>query len=59
MFTQTVAPDLDFMAQSESVLTFSLGEDARVRKVVIQWPYGQTQELHPDALNRTLVIREP
>jgi len=59
VFTQTVAPALGFMAQSESVLTFGLGEDARVRKVVIQWPSGQTQELHPDGLNRTLDIREP
>lgn len=59
VFTQTVAPTLGFMAQSESILTFGLGEDARVRKIVIQWPSGQTQELRPDALNRTLVIREP
>ncbi len=59
IFTQTVAPVLGFMAQSESTLTFGLGEDARVRKIVIQWPSGQTQELRPDALNRTLVIREP
>jgi hypothetical protein len=59
VFTQTVAPALGFMAQSEPVLTFGLGEDARVRKIVIQWPSGQTQELHPDGLNRTLVIREP
>ena len=47
------------MAQSESVLTFGLGDDARVRKIVIQWPSGQVQELKPEALNRTLVIREP
>ncbi len=59
VFTQTVAPALGFMAQSESVLTFGLGEDARVRKIVIQWPSGRTQELKPDALNRTLEIREP
>ncbi len=59
VFTQTVAPALGFMAQSESTLTFGLGADARVRKIVIQWPSGQTQELRPDALNRTLVIREP
>jgi hypothetical protein len=59
VFTQTVAPVLGFMAQSESTLTFGLGEDARVRKIIIQWPSGQTQELRPEALNRTLVIREP
>ena len=59
ILTQTVAPALGFMAQSESTLTFGLGDDARVRKIVIQWPSGQTQELRPDALNQTLVIREP
>jgi hypothetical protein len=59
VFTRTVAPALGFMAQSESTLTFGLGEDARVRKVVIQWPSGQTQELRPEALNQTMVVREP
>jgi hypothetical protein len=59
VFTQTVAPVMGFMAQSESTLTFGLGEDARVRKIVILWPSGRRQELHPEALNRTLVIREP
>ena len=56
---QTVAPALGFMAQSESTLTFGLGDDARVRRIVIRWPSGQVQELKPGALNRTLEIREP
>ena len=47
------------MAQSESVLTFGLGEDTRVRKIVIQWPSGQRQEFRPEAINQTLTIREP
>ncbi|HWA25215.1 MAG TPA: CRTAC1 family protein [Lacunisphaera sp.] len=59
VFTQTVAPALGFMSQSESTLTFGLGEDARVRRIVIQWPSGQMQELRPEALNQTLVVREP
>ncbi len=59
VLAQTVAPALGFMAQSESTLTFGLGEDARVQKIVIRWPSGQRQELRPEALNRTLVIREP
>ena len=59
VFTQTVAPAMGFMAQSESTLTFGLGDDARVRKIVIRWPSDHTQELRPDALNQTLVIREP
>lgn len=59
VLTQTAGPSLGFMAQSESALTFGLGDDARVRKIVIQWPSGQVQELKPEGLNRTLEIREP
>lgn len=56
---RTMAPAMGFMAQSESVLDFGLDEDARVRKIVIRWPSGQRQEVRPDAIDRTLVIREP
>jgi enediyne biosynthesis protein E4 len=59
VLVQTVAPALGFMAQSESTLTFGLGEDARVQEIVIRWPSGQRQELRAAGLNRTLVIREP
>jgi hypothetical protein len=59
ILVRTVAPVLGFMAQSESELTFGLGEDTRVRKLVILWPSGQRQELRPEAINQTLVIREP
>lgn len=59
VLAQTVAPALGFMAQSHSVLTFGLGDDARVRKIVIHWPSGQVQELKPTSLNRVLEIREP
>lgn len=59
VFVQTVAPAMGFMAQSEPELTFGLGDDARVRKIVVRWPSGQRQELRPDAINQTLEIREP
>jgi enediyne biosynthesis protein E4 len=59
VLTQTAGPALGYMAQSESTLTFGFGDDARVRKIVIQWPSGQVQELKPGELNRTLAIREP
>ncbi len=59
ILVQTMAPAMSFMAQSEAVLTFGLGEDARVRKIVIRWPSGQRQEIRPEAINQTLVIREP
>jgi hypothetical protein len=56
---RTLAPAMGFMAQSESVLDFGLDDDARVRKIVVRWPSGQRQEVRPDSINRTLVIREP
>jgi len=56
---RTMAPAMGYMAQSEPVLDFGLEEDARVRKIVIRWPSGQRQELRPEAINRTLRIREP
>jgi hypothetical protein len=59
VLVRTIAPAMGYMAQSESGLTFGLGEDARVRKIVIHWPSGQRQELRPNAINQTLVIREP
>ena len=59
VFTRTVAPAMGFMAQSESGLTFGLGEDTRIQKIIIQWPSGQRQELRPAAINQTITIREP
>ncbi|HTT58040.1 MAG TPA: CRTAC1 family protein [Opitutaceae bacterium] len=59
ILSATQAPAMGFMAQSDSALTFGLGDDARVQRIVIRWPSGQRQELRPAAVNRTLVIREP
>jgi enediyne biosynthesis protein E4 len=59
VMTQTWLPAMGLLAQSESVLTFGLGEDARVRRVVVIWPSGQRQELRAPGINRVLVVREP
>jgi len=59
VLARTMAPAMDYMAQSESVLTFGLGDDARVRELVIHWPSGQRQVLRPGAVDQTLVVREP
>jgi hypothetical protein len=56
---QEVMPAMGYFAQSESVLTFGLGEDARVRRIVVRWPSGQRQEIAVEGVNRTMVIREP
>ncbi|HUG13352.1 MAG TPA: CRTAC1 family protein [Opitutaceae bacterium] len=59
VMTQTVAPAMGLFAQSESTLTFGLGDDTRVRRIVVQWPSGQRQEVRPAAVNSVVVIAEP
>jgi len=56
---QTMAPAMGFMAQSSSTLVFGLGEDARVRKIVVRWPSGVRQEIRPAGINRRIVLTEP
>jgi hypothetical protein len=59
VLVQTMEPATGFMAQSEKTLTFGLGSDDRVRKVVVRWPSGVVQEVKPPGVNRRLVITEP
>lgn len=59
VLVQTMEPAMGFMAQSEKTLTFGLGADDRVREVVVRWPSGVRQEVHPPGVNRRLVITEP
>jgi hypothetical protein len=58
VMTQTYGPVMGLLAQSESTLTFGLGDDARVRRIVVRWPDGTRQELQPEGLNRTIEIRQ-
>ena len=59
VLVQTMEPAMGYMAQSEKTLTFGLGSDDRVRKVVVRWPSGVVQEVRPNGVNRRLVITEP
>jgi hypothetical protein len=59
VLVQTMEPAMGFMAQSEKTLTFGLGDDDRVRRVVVRWPSGVVQEVRPEGVNRRLVITEP
>jgi enediyne biosynthesis protein E4 len=59
VLVQTMEPAMGFMAQSEKTLTFGLGADDRVRKVVVRWPSGVLQEVRPPGVNRRIVITEP
>ncbi len=55
---QLALPAMGYLSQSESILTFGLGEDARVRRVQVTWPDGHRQNVVPDRINQTLVIEE-
>jgi hypothetical protein len=55
---QTVAPAMTFMAQSTQTLTFGLGDDSRVRRIVVYWPSGARQEFKPDGINRRVTLTE-
>ena len=59
VLVQTMEPAMGFMAQSEKTLTFGLGVDDRVRKIVVRWPSGARQEMRPEGVNRLIVITEP
>ncbi len=59
IITQTMEPATGFMAQSERTLTFGLGDDARVNRVVVLWPDGLRQEIRTPQVDRRLVITEP
>ncbi len=59
VLVQTMEPAMGFMAQSERTLTFGLGDDDRVRRVVVLWPDGMRQEVRPQGVNRRIVITEP
>ncbi len=59
VLVQTMEPAMGFMAQSEKTLTFGLGGDDRVRRIVVRWPDGILQEVHPASVNRRIVITEP
>jgi hypothetical protein len=59
ILVQTMEPAMGFMAQSEKTLTFGLGDDNRVGRIVVRWPDGALQEVRSPGVNRRIVITEP
>ncbi len=56
---QVVSGGNGYASQNMRRLHFGLGEDAKIEKVVIQWPSGQTQTLSAPKLNFLNPIVEP
>lgn len=55
---RVMAPAMGLFAQSSRTLEFGLGDDARVRKVVVEWPSGARQEERAIEINRRITITE-
>ena len=47
-----------YLSQSELVLTFGLGQNAKVDLIEIQWPSGQTDRLTAVAAGQTITVQE-
>ena len=56
---QTVTGGTALFAQSDPRLTFGLGDDGRIRRVIIDWPSGRRQELRGVSPNQELLVEEP
>lgn len=55
---QLVHSGSSYASQSELTLTFGLGEDPRVSRVVVEWPSGSTQTFADLATNQVVRIDE-
>jgi hypothetical protein len=54
-----VTPTRGYLSQSEFPVTFGLGQDDRVDRVVVHWPDGSTQEIENPESDRLHVIEQP
>ena len=48
-----------YLSSSEPVLHFGLGDDTRIRRLIVEWPSGQTQTFADLAVDRKFTITEP
>jgi hypothetical protein len=54
-----VMPSRSYLSQVELPVTFGLGDDDRVRRVIVHWPCGATQEVEVPAVDRVIELVEP
>ena len=55
---RVVNPTRGYLAQSESVLTFGLGNSVKVDTLEITWPGGQKQTVVPEKVDTLLTVEE-
>ena len=54
-----VMPTRGYLSQSELPVTFGLGQNDQVERVVIHWPDGTTQEIVNPAVDQLHIIQQP
>jgi hypothetical protein len=57
-FHQEMMPSRGFQSSVDYILTFGVGELAKLDSVVVQWPNGQVTSMRDVASNQRLVIRQ-
>ncbi len=56
--TQTVRSGSSYLSQSDSTLTFGLGDDLTIDEIDIEWPSGEQQRLEKIDGNQRIVVQE-
>jgi enediyne biosynthesis protein E4 len=54
-----VSPTRSYLSQCELPVTFGLGDQTEIDKLVIRWPGGKTTELAAVEIDRLLTVQEP
>jgi hypothetical protein len=55
---QQVMPTRSYLSQSELVVTFGLGKNVKVDRLVIRWPGGKDQEIVDPPIDRLLAVEK-
>lgn len=56
--TRTVMPTRSYLSQVEPVLTFGLGSEMKIDALIVKWPDGTAQTLHPGSVDRVFLIQQ-
>lgn len=56
--SRTVRSGSSYCSQSESTLTFGVGQDVNIESLIVDWPSGRQQKFEALEVNQALVIHE-
>ncbi len=59
VLSRQVMPTRSYLSQAELPVTFGLGKNEKIDRLVVRWPDGTTQDVSPPQVDRLLVIEQP